>query len=224
MVFYSRNNLISSFLVPAGVYRCELVFLNSRFIASAAPAFSIEEARIFIAQAHSLYPDATHHVPAYLIGFGSSVISHCSDDGEPSGTAGRPVLAVLSGSGLGDVVVVVTRYFGGTKLGTGGLVRAYSESARQVLSGLPRARKILSVTCTITLPYHWFEKVRSLIISFQGRITEQDFGSQITLSAQVPADLFDDFQHHLSNLTHGSLHAVQIYVGELIVPLEENSA
>ena len=109
--------------VPAHETRCEMVVVNSRFIATLAPVFSVDEAKAFIDRVKSEFPDASHNVPVYLVGYGDSVIAHCSDAGEPSGTAGRPALAVLSGSGLGDAAVVVTRYFGGAKLGTGGLVR-----------------------------------------------------------------------------------------------------
>ena len=111
-------------LIPARRVETEFTELNSRFITSAAPAFSVSEAKAFINEIKGKYPDATHHVPVYLIGHGRSSLAHCSDDGEPSGTAGRPALAVLRGSNLGDIVLVITRYFGGTKLGTGGLVRA----------------------------------------------------------------------------------------------------
>jgi uncharacterized YigZ family protein len=111
--------------VPLKEIRRELIVVNSRFVATLAPVMSVEEAKAFIARIRGEFSDASHNVPAYLVGGGDSLIEHCSDDGEPSGTAGRPALAVLKGSGLGDVAVVVTRYFGGTKLGTGGLVRAY---------------------------------------------------------------------------------------------------
>ena len=111
--------------LPARETRTEIKVKNSIFIATAAPVFTVAEAKAFVGRIKMEFADATHNVPAYLVGFGTTVTAHCSDDGEPSGTAGRPMLAVLQGSGLGDVAVVVTRYFGGTKLGTGGLVRAY---------------------------------------------------------------------------------------------------
>ena len=107
-------------IVPARHIETQFIDQNSRFITNAGPAFSVAEAQDFIAQVKDKYPGATHHVPVYLIGHGSATVAHCSDDGEPSGTAGRPALAVLQGSGFGDIVLVVTRYFGGTKLGTGG--------------------------------------------------------------------------------------------------------
>ena len=125
--------------IPARRTRTEIEVLRSRFIATAAPVFSVDEARDFVNSVKDEFADASHNVPAFLVGYGPSVTAHCSDDGEPSGTAGRPALAVLQGSGLGDIAVVVTRYFGGTKLGTGGLVRAYGDAVKAVLAILPLA-------------------------------------------------------------------------------------
>ena len=126
-------------MIPAAEARVETAAGNSRFIATIGPAFTTDEAKAFIARIKAEFADATHNVPAYVIGHGQTTIAHCHDDGEPSGTAGRPMLAVLQGSGLGDVVVVITRYFGGTKLGTGGLVRAYGDAVREALLVVPRA-------------------------------------------------------------------------------------
>ncbi|UCC52815.1 MAG: YigZ family protein, partial [Anaerolineaceae bacterium] len=120
--------------IPAAERRTEIRVSNSRFIVTAAPAFTVEEAKAFIKRIKAEFKDASVNVPAYVIGYGPSVTAHCNDDGEPSGTAGRPMLAVLQGSGLGDIVAVVTRYFGGTKLGTGGLVRAYGDAVKEVLT------------------------------------------------------------------------------------------
>src|SRR4051812_28537673 len=103
-----------STLVPAGRASVEIRVSNSRFVAQAAPTATVAEARAFIAEVRAAMPDATHHVYAYRIGHGATTTEGQSDAGEPPGTAGRPVLAVLRGSELGDVSVVVTRYFGGT--------------------------------------------------------------------------------------------------------------
>src|SRR3954447_8809272 len=129
-------------LIPAGPARTQNRASNSRLIASAPPSATVEAARAFIVGVRAEMPDASHHVYAYIIGHGSTTTMSMTDDGEPPGTAGRPVMAVLRGSGLGDLVIVVTRYFGGTLLGTGGLVRAYGDAAKAVLAILPRAEKI----------------------------------------------------------------------------------
>jgi len=171
-------------IIPAAPASVELMVVNSRFIASAAPAFSVEEAKDFIQQVRRQYADASHNVPVFLIGHGSSVTAHCSDDGEPSGTAGRPALAVLQGSGLGDIAVVITRYFGGTKLGTGGLVRAYSDSMRAVLAAVPRARKVATVTAAFEMPYAFFERARLMTAEFQGEILDEDFGANVLMTVR----------------------------------------
>ena len=168
--------------IPAREARAEIEVLNSRFIASAAPAFSVEEAREFIARVKSEFPDASHHVPAFLIGSGASVTAHSSDAGEPAGTAGRPALVVLQGSGLGDVVVVVTRYFGGIKLGTGGLVRAYTDAVKAVLDVLPRAEKVPTATVMLAFEYSFFERIRLLAAEHRGLILDEDFGADVTLT------------------------------------------
>src|SRR5215210_7121158 len=108
--------------VPAAPNRTEIRVVNSRFIASTGPSASVEAARVFIATLRAEMPDASHHVYAYIIGHGATTTLSMTDDGEPPGTAGRPVMAVLKGSDLGDLALVITRYFGGTLLGTGGLV------------------------------------------------------------------------------------------------------
>lgn len=194
--------------------------LNSRFIASATPVFNVDEAKAFIGRIQREFPGATHHVPAYIIGHGSSTITHCNDDGEPSGTAGRPALAVLSGSGLGDVAVVVTRYFGGTKLGTGGLVRAYSDAVRAVLSTLTRAERVPTHTVMLVAPYAWFERLRLLISAHNGQIKEQDFAADITLTAHFPVEFFPAFQQALHEISHGNLQAEIIETNLEIMPIQ----
>ena len=191
-------------VVPSRAARCEISVVNSRFIADAAPAFRVEEARDFITRIKRELPDATHHVPAYVIGHGTSVVAHCHDDGEPSGTAGRPVLAVLQGSGLGDIVLVVTRYFGGTKLGTGGLVRAYGDAARAVLDVLPRAVKFLAHTLSVSVPYALFERSRLVISAHCGQLISTKFGECVTILVQFPIEQVPVFESALRELSAGT--------------------
>lgn len=206
--------------IPAGQARAELRVVNSRFIATAGPAFSVEEARAFVSRIKAEFSDATHNVPAYIVGHGASVISHCHDDGEPSGTAGRPALAVLAGSGLGDVAVVVTRYFGGTRLGTGGLVRAYSDAVRAVLAVLPRARRIAVVTAMAAIPYNWLERMRLQTAAHGGQVLEEVFAADITVTLRFPVERFADFQESIRQASHATLQVETIERGEMIVPLE----
>jgi len=197
-------------LIPARQIKTELLDRNSRFITSGAPAFSVSEAKAFIRLIEKTYSDATHHVPVYIIGHGSSIIEHCSDDGEPSGTAGRPALAVLKGSGLGDVVAVITRYYGGTKLGTGGLVRAYSDSVRLLIQEMPRARKIATTTLLFVIPYHLYEQTHIAVHNHRGKVLDKAFGADITLTIRVAEDQIESFKNQLIELTRGQISFITL--------------
>ncbi len=206
--------------IPAAEARAEIEIKNSRFIATAAPVFSVDEAKAFIKRIKQEFSDASHNVPAFVVGYGPAVTAHCNDDGEPSGTAGRPSLAVLQGSGLGDTAVVVTRYFGGTKLGTGGLVRAYGDAVKAVLAVLPRAEKVPTHTTMVALPYNLFERVKLLIEAWNGRVLDEEFAADITLTIQFVVEKFPGFQAALRELSHGRLEAEIIETNEAtIMPL-----
>src|SRR5512146_1600531 len=174
--------------IPLHEIRREHVVVNSRFIATLAPAFSIEEARAFIARIRKEFSDASHNVPAYIIGGGNTVTEYFSDDGEPSGTAGRPALAVLRGSGFGDVAVVVTRYFGGTLLGTGGLVKAYTESTQLVVNAVGRGRRVAVHVSMLAIPYNLLERLRLVTKRHSGEVLGEDFSGDITLTLQFPVE------------------------------------
>ncbi|GAP14813.1 uncharacterized protein, YigZ family [Longilinea arvoryzae] len=192
-------------MVPAGEVRVEIQVVNSRFIACVSAAPSVDEARAFISRIKSDYPDATHHVPAFIVGHGQNVITHCTDDGEPSGTAGRPVLTVLTGSGLGDIVGVVVRYFGGTKLGTGGLVRAYTEATQKALEVLPRAQKVSTTTLMFELEYSQLGGIRRLVKDYEGVILDEDFQANIWMTARFMTDRVTEFQSDLRDFCRGGI-------------------
>ncbi len=208
-----------AYLIPARECSNEIVVINSRFITKAAPVFSVEEAKVFLSDVKSEFPDASHHVPAYIIGHGTSVIMHCSDAGEPSGTAGRPVLAVLKGSKVGDVAIVVTRYFGGTKLGKGGLVRAYGDSVKALLEILPLARKQLLHNVLFSISYALLERTRILVKEHKGEIVDEIFSVDITVVARFAPDCYQSFQPALHNLTNGNSDAMVLETKYFIVPL-----
>jgi uncharacterized YigZ family protein len=211
---------MTRYFIPAREMRIEMIVVNSRFIASAAPAFTVGEARAFVSQVKAEFPDASHNVPVFVIGRGNSVIAHCTDDGEPSGTAGRPALAVLQGSGIGDVVVVVTRYFGGTKLGTGGLVRAYGDAVREVLKVLPLAEKVPTQTLMLAVPYNLFERVRLLIKELHGETQDEDFAADVTIVARFAARQVPQFQERLQELSAGRIEAEVMEIDdETIMPV-----
>jgi uncharacterized YigZ family protein len=209
----------SPYLIPAEEIHREHVVVNSRFIATLAPVASTDEARAFVARIRKEFSDATHNVPAYIIGGGNNVTDYCSDDGEPSGTAGRPALAVLRGSGLGDVAVVITRYFGGTLLGKGGLVRAYTESTQMVANAVRRARRQQVHVAMLVLPYNLLERVRILVNRHQGDILNEEFAADITMTFRFPVENADQFQADLSELSAGTLQAETIETTEMLLPV-----
>jgi uncharacterized YigZ family protein len=211
------------YLVPAGEIRREHVVVNSRFIATLAPVANVEEARAFLDRMRKDFSDATHNVPAYIIGGGNSFTEYCSDDGEPAGTAGRPALSVLRGSGLGDVAVVITRYFGGTMLGKGGLVRAYTESVQLVVKAVGRARRQQVQIAMLAVPYNFLERVRLLTNKHKGDILDEDFAADITMTLRFPVDNVDRFQADLSELSAGSLRIESIETTEVLLPLRISS-
>ena len=209
--------MTEEYMIPASETEVEIVVQKSHFIASINHAFSIGEARAYIKSINQRYSDATHHVPAFLVGHGTSVTAHCSDDGEPSGTAGRPILAVLQGSDLGDVVAVVTRYYGGINLGTGGLVRAYSLAVKEALLILPLAKKITTLVISLKMDYHWFEQVKLLLEKFEGMIMESQFTEQVKLEVMIIESNYPDLIQALSSLSHDTIQADIIRPSEATV-------
>ena len=198
---------MDNYPIPAQETQAETRVANSRFIATLAPVFSVKEAKTFIERINTKYHDATHNVPVFLIGHGASVIAHSSDDGEPSGTAGRPSLAVLQGSRLGDVAVVITRYFGGTKLGTGGLLRAYGDAVRAVLTVTPWAQKISTHIAKLVTPYPYFERIQKMIAQNKGHILNNEFAANVAITCQFPVESFHRFQGQLQEITSGTVQA-----------------
>ncbi len=177
---------------------------RSRFIATAGRASTVAEAQAFIEEARSEFADATHNCWAYLVGPpGSSAHIGFSDDGEPSGTAGRPLLAVVQGSGLGDLVVVVTRYFGGIKLGAGGLVRAYAGSAKSVLAILPRTEKVERVTVRVELPYACFAPLQRILSEYEAEVVDQRFAAEVALELRLPVEWIAAFRERVADLSRG---------------------
>lgn len=205
-----------TYSVPLTEMRREHVVVNSRFVATLAPVFRVEEAREFITRIKKEFADASHNVPAYIIGGGNTVTEYFSDDGEPSGTAGKPALAVLRGSGLGDVAVVVTRYFGGTLLGTGGLVKAYTESTQMVVNAVERGQRLPVHVAMVAISYSLLERVRLLVRHHRGEILDEEFAGDITMTMQFPVDSLAAFQDELRDLSGGKLRAEVIETKEVI--------
>ncbi len=202
--------MVDPYLTPVDSARTEITVVNSRFITTVAPATSVETAKSVLEEVRGEMPDASHHVYAFRVGHGNSVIDGMSDDGEPSGTAGPPVLAVLRGTGLGDVIVIVTRYFGGTKLGTGGLVRAYGDAARSGLAAVKTALKIEKRLLGLELPYPLYESIKRLISAHEGIIEDETFAEQVTVIARFPRDHVDAFSDAVMEASAGRIQPIDL--------------
>ena len=173
--------------VPGGEHREREEISRSRFITTVAPAPSVDDAQAFVARMRAEFPDATHNCWAFLVGApGSTGRVGMSDDGEPHGTAGRPMLTALLHSGVGDVAAVVTRYYGGTKLGTGGLVRANGGCVQRALETLARAERVSWVDCVLTIGYGDVTVVQQLIAAHEGRVAEDAYAADVTYTVTLP--------------------------------------
>jgi uncharacterized YigZ family protein len=191
--------------IPAGESRIEVVIRNSRFIGRAAYTPTVEQAKAFIERIKREEPGATHAVYAYAVGHGAAVTHGMSDAGEPSGTAGRPALAVVKGSELGDVTVVISRYFGGIKLGTGGLVKAYTEATQLALAALPRTEKVDRLPVEVSLPYSFYKQTKRLLEAHQAQIDREIFATEVTLMLSLSQEDWAVLEQELLELTSGQV-------------------
>lgn len=175
---------------------------KSRFIANVIPASSVEEATAFIDAMRKKYYDARHNCSAFVIGRNREV-TRCSDDGEPGGTAGKPILEVLLGAGVTDVAVVVTRYFGGTLLGTGGLVRAYTQAAQAGLADAGIATMCYGKELTIRIEYTDAGKLQYLLGSRQIEIQSSRYTDTVEFDIRIPADQCQAVEKAMTEATAG---------------------
>jgi len=183
----------------------ELVIKRSRFLSEAGPIVSRETSQERINQVRQEHPDATHVVYAFSFGGINERQFGMSDDGEPRNTAGRPVLEVLKGSGLTNCLVTVVRYFGGTKLGTGGLVHAYSEAAQKVLSIVPREELVVRIPKLLRIPYDLYQIVRQEIACRGIEVREERFLSEIFLEIGIPESELAPFSSTLLDISRGAV-------------------
>lgn len=175
---------------------------KSRFIANVIPASSVEEATVFIEAMRKKYYDARHNCSAFVIGRNREV-TRCSDDGEPGGTAGKPILEVLLGAEVTDAAVVVTRYFGGTLLGTGGLVRAYTQAAQAGLVDAGIATMCYGKELTIRTEYTDAGKLQYLLGSRQIEIQASRYTDTVEFDIRIPADQCQAVEKTLTEATAG---------------------
>lgn len=174
---------------------------RSRFLCYAAPVRSRDEAAAFIASIKQKHWDARHNCSAYILREGG--VKRFSDDGEPQGTAGMPILDVLEKSEVTDVCVVITRYFGGILLGTGGLVRAYSHSAALALEAGEIITMVKCAECELTCDYTLYGRIPALIAEHAGKETGTDFTDSVTVRFRLPEDEVDAFRAQLTEYSSG---------------------
>lgn len=197
---------MAEFRVPARMRRHELEVKRSRFIATVARASDRDEAERFVATMRREFADATHNAYAYIAGRpGSTGDIACSDDGEVAGTAGRPMLNLLQHSGLAEVVAVVTRYYGGTLLGSGGLQRAYSQTLKEALDTL--ATETLMATCDVQLGFSFALEaaVRRELARVAAVVLGTEYGEQVQMQIQLPAAEGERLRAVLEGVSKGEL-------------------
>ncbi len=175
---------------------------KSRFIANIAPAASEEEALVFIEAIRKKNYDARHNCPAFIIG-SNRQITRCSDDGEPGGTAGRPILEVLLGAGVTNVVVVVTRYFGGTLLGTGGLVRAYTRAVQEALHNAKVSVMQYGISMTIGIEYPDVGKLQHLLSDDRIEVADSRYTDKVEFDIRIPGKQEENLRKQLTESTAG---------------------
>lgn len=193
-----KNNVESYRMITKEAYG-EIVEKKSRFIASLSPVESEEEAIAFIESIRKKYYDARHNCFAFIVGKDAR-LERCSDDGEPSGTAGRPMLEVIRGAGLTNVAAVVTRYFGGTLLGTGGLARAYTQAVQEAVAGCSIVTMRYGLRYAVTAEYTLAGKLQYLFAKREVRIEDTAYTDKVTFYALVPAEMEKSFQKDLTEL------------------------
>jgi uncharacterized YigZ family protein len=184
----------------------ETVVNRSRFICYLSPCTSIAEAKAQVKRLQLEHPQASHHCYAFLTKAANDSLGYgYSDDGEPSGTAGKPMLAVLQGSSIGEVCAVVVRYFGGTKLGTGGLQRAYADSVRQAHVFLQAKTKIAMAAKTLACQYSQVDDVLHIISQAAGQVVEQQYLQEVQFSLLIPEAKLALVSEKLQTLSAGKL-------------------
>ena len=180
----------------------EIVVKKSRFIAIALPISSLDEVKTLVREVWQRHPEATHVVHAAVVGDSGSLYS-CSDDREPKNTAGRPALEVLKGSGITDIIVCIVRYFGGTLLGTGGLVKAYGDAVREVLRTVETEEIVMRTGFSILTGYEFYDRIRRALPSYDISGLEEDFGEGIRIRGEIAETQKEAFDELFSSLTMG---------------------
>ena len=202
-------------------FRHEYIVDKSRFITTISPCTTEEEAQAFIGRINKEFWDATHNCTAYALG-PKQEQQRSSDNGEPSGTAGKPMLEVLKKTGVTNVAVVVTRYFGGIKLGAGGLIRAYSHSVAETLGLAPKELHTTRTQLQATIDYSLYGAVERFVQDKKLHY-EANFGEHVTVTILVPPTDVEGIQKELQDMSHGAADCTILDSIEVVLPLDESS-
>jgi uncharacterized YigZ family protein len=197
--------MTTSYKVPLATSSSEQLIKNSRFICHLGPASTREQALQEIESIRAQHPRANHVCWAYIAGPPSTAVKDQSDDGEPRGTAGKPMLTIIEHSGFGEIWTTVTRYFGGIKLGTGGLVRAYGSSVRQTLDIADFAIREPQTRCILEADYRHLATIEAVVRSAQGSIVDKDFGERVLVTMLIPEHRFTAIRQQLIDSSRGGL-------------------
>lgn len=190
--------------VPANRHREELVIDRSRFLCTIERVGSVNDAQAFVKSMQQEFANATHNCWAYVVGApGSTSHIGLSDDGEPHGTAGRPMLTVLLHSGLGDIAAVVTRWYGGVKLGTGGLVRAYGGAVQQALATVPTVQRVDTIALQVCVEYGVITPVQQLLAALDVKVTLEQYAASVQYDVEVARDQELTLRTQLADITRG---------------------
>ena len=209
---------MEEYLVPTAFGEDEFVEKKSRFIGRIWPVETEEEALEKIQQMKKQHYDATHNCWAYIL-HGGAV--RFSDDGEPGGTAGMPMLQVLQREGLNNCVCVVTRYFGGILLGAGGLVRAYTKGAKIAVDAAGKSMKRVWTVLYVPCPYNFYERVRLEAAAFGGIVRQTEFGAEVELELLFPEQQVPAFLEKLTDMTAGTVEAMETGKEYRAFPMKE---
>lgn len=190
--------------IPARIHRVEETIQRSRFVTTVAHAPDAEAAQAFVQRVREEFPDASHHCWAFVAGPpGSTTHIGMSDDGEPHGTAGRPMLTTLLHGGVGEVVAVCARWFGGTKLGTGGLGRAYAGGVKLALESLPTEERVDRVAVKVTVGYGDVDALLRIMEALDIVVETEEYGADVRYGCAVPVPALDEFERLVAEATRG---------------------
>lgn len=196
-------------LKPGQYHINEIIIKRSRFITTIAHTASVDEAKTFIETIAAQHAEANHNCFAFnATAPGSTAFCGCSDDGEPKGTAGQPMLNVVLHCGVGELTAVVTRYFGGVLLGTGGLVKAYQGSVKEALTMLPTCERMIAAKLVVALEHRFLPKFKYILPNFRATLVKEDYGANVLVEVILPQTELEHLERTLVDLTNGSVKII----------------